>query len=186
MPRNRHSGRGHPIYAASGSVYDCITDGGRATEVGRDSGLLPGEDGYTAPGPDQLSLPDSSGGSAPGFPGGNPNQPLPQSRLQALSTISNPSQRAFQAQAWRHELAQGVEYHSVGLAGSDVSAVTFDFTDGSTVDATVHDGWYFAWWPNLNYPTSVNVTTTSGQTTTSTMPCQPDSNPCVFANDQQG
>jgi hypothetical protein len=52
------------------------------------------------------------------------------------------------------------------MAGNNVSAVTFDFTDGPTVDATVHNGWYFAWWPNLDNPTSVQITTTSGQTQT--------------------
>ena len=56
----------------------------------------------------------------------------------------------------------GVESDDFGMAGSDVSAVTFDFAGGLTVDATVQNGWYFAWWPTLDDPASVQITTTSG------------------------
>lgn len=55
---------------------------------------------------------------------------------------------------------------SYGRAGADVSAVTFTFADGSSVDATVENGWYFAWWPGGSRPTSVSVTANSTTVTT--------------------
>jgi hypothetical protein len=62
-------------------------------------------------------------------------------------------------------LAVGVESDVLGMAGSDVSEITFDLAGGLTVDATIQNGWYFAWWPGLDDgPTSVQITTTSGQT----------------------
>jgi hypothetical protein len=107
-----------------------------------------------APGPDQLGDPDGfGGGGALGFPGSG------------SSTASS-----------------GAEDVS-GLAGSEVSAVTFAFADGSSVDATVQNGWYFAWWPGDSWPTSVQVTTSSG-TLTSPMAvsaCLSEGNGCVFA-----
>lgn len=77
----------------------------------------------------------------------------------------------------------GQEEDVQGLAGSDVSAVAFEFSDGSTVDATVQNGWYFVWWPGDAWPTSVKVTTNS---TTSTSPmsvsaCRSEPSGCVFA-----
>lgn len=70
-----------------------------------------------------------------------------------------------------------------GLAGSDVSAVTFDFADGSTVDATVQNGWYFAWWPGDSWPTSVQVTTSSATLSSpmSVAACLSEATGCVFA-----
>jgi hypothetical protein len=70
-----------------------------------------------------------------------------------------------------------------GLAGSDVSAVTFDFANGSTVDATVQNGWYFAWWPGDSRPTTVQVTTSTGTLTSpmSVSACLSETTGCVFA-----
>jgi hypothetical protein len=62
----------------------------------------------------------------------------------------------------RNPNVYGVVRHAFGLAGRNVRAVSFSFAGGSVVRATVQHGWYFAWWPNMNYPTSVTVTTTSG------------------------
>ena len=106
-----------------------------------------------APGRDQLGDPSGFGGGAPGFPG---------------STNSTAS--------------RGEENVS-GLAGSDVSAVTFDFADGSKVDATVQHGWYFAWWPGDSWPTSVQVTTSSATLTSpmSVAACLSEATGCVFA-----
>lgn len=77
----------------------------------------------------------------------------------------------------------GQESDVQGLAGWDVSAVSLDFADGSAVDATVQNGWYFAWWPNGNWPTSVRVTTSKGILTSPMSPaaCRPDTTGCVFA-----
>jgi hypothetical protein len=108
-----------------------------------------------SPGPDQLGNPSGDGGGAPGFPGTD-------------GTTTTPG-----------------GYEDVhGLAGSDVSAVRFDFADGSTVNATVQNGWYFAWWPGDSWPTSVRVTTSSTGTLTSPMSvaaCVSEPTGCVFA-----
>jgi hypothetical protein len=106
-----------------------------------------------APGPDQLGDPAGFGGGAAGFPG-SANSGTP-----------------------------GSERNVSGLAGSDVSAVTFDFADGSTVEATVQNGWYFAWWPGDSWPTSVQVTTSSATLTSpmSVAACRSDATKCVFA-----
>jgi hypothetical protein len=77
----------------------------------------------------------------------------------------------------------GQEEDVQGLAGSDVTAVTFTFADGSAVDATVQNGWYFAWWPGDGWPNSVKVTTGSTTTTSpmSVAACHSQASGCVFA-----
>jgi len=52
-----------------------------------------------------------------------------------------------------------------GQAGSDVSAVSLDLADGSTVQATVQGGWFAAWWPGTSQATSATLTTSSGTST---------------------
>ena len=49
-----------------------------------------------------------------------------------------------------------------GRLGADVSAVTFDLTDGTKVTATVQNGWYVAWWPGAAEAKSVELTTPNG------------------------
>lgn len=74
-----------------------------------------------------------------------------------------------------------------GRAGSDVSAVTFAFANGKTVEATVENGWYFAWWPWTGFPTSAQVTTASG-TINSPMPgqqCTQQPSSCAFVGPAQ-
>ncbi len=78
-----------------------------------------------------------------------------------------------------HGLATG--NHAFGRAGRGVSAVKFTFTNKPTVTATVQHGWYFAWWPWASTPTSVQVTTTTG-TTTSPAHCVPATSGCVFSS----
>lgn len=149
----------HPV---ADQAFACITNGS--------GGTASQSSGFTAlrtpkPGADQITDVGGGAGGAPGFGGGDPNQPLPQSG-QAGSMRS-----AVQV--------TGVESDDFGMAGSDVSAVTFDFAGGATVDATVQNGWYFAWWPMLDDPSSVQITTTSGQTQTDECgsPSQPGSPP---------
>lgn len=79
--------------------------------------------------------------------------------------------------------SSGQEMDVQGLAGSDVSAVTFKFADGSTVGATVQNGWYFAWWPGERWPSSVRVTTSTGTLTSpmSVAACRSETTKCVFA-----
>jgi hypothetical protein len=142
------------VYHPTGSrVFACITNGsgGTATE---DSSF--GQGGIPKPGADEITNAGGGAGAAPGFAGGNTNQPLSQHR----------DESSARGQRLQRVVSRGVESNVFGMAGNDVSAVTFDFTDGLTVDATIQNGWYFAWWPTLDQPTSVQITTTSGQTQT--------------------
>jgi hypothetical protein len=136
------------VYLSGSRVFACITNGSRGTATQSSSF---GQRGLPKPGADQITDVGGGAGAAPGFAGGNPNQPLPESGQHSIVS------RAIQQ-------GSGVESDVLGTAGSDVIAVTFDFTDGLTVDATVQNGWYFAWWPTLDDPASVQITATSGQT----------------------
>jgi hypothetical protein len=64
-----------------------------------------------------------------------------------------------------------------GRAGTGVTAVTFELSDGTTVQATVTDGWYMAWWPGTVTATKAEITTASG-TTSVTPPAGPDLSRC--------
>lgn len=52
-----------------------------------------------------------------------------------------------------------------GRTGAGVTAVTIRRSDGSSVQATVHDGWYLAWWPGTVTATKAQITTPSGTST---------------------
>lgn len=147
--RGRYTAR---VYHPTDSqVFVCLTEG-HAGAGAQMSNF--GQRGIAKPSPDQITGLGGGAGAAPGFPGGNPNRLPPQYRNQT-SAIK---------QRFRRLLARGVESDMVGMAGSHVSAITFAFAGGVTVDATVHKGWYFAWWPTLDDPTSVQITTKPGQT----------------------
>ncbi|MCL2419200.1 MAG: hypothetical protein FWD04_07900 [Conexibacteraceae bacterium] len=59
-----------------------------------------------------------------------------------------------------------------GHIGAGVTAVTIDLSDGSSVQATVSNGWYMAWWPGSVTAAKAEVTTASG-TNTITFPSAP-------------
>ncbi|MEO9118356.1 MAG: hypothetical protein ABI355_04500 [Solirubrobacteraceae bacterium] len=114
-------------------------------------------------GPDQLGSPRSGADHLPGFPGSK-----------------GPGQ-------------PGLVNSASGPAGSGVSAVTFTFSDGSKVRATVENGLYFAWWPNGNTPATVTTKTNSGdrsspyQAPLATLrACQDNPGGCVFASAHPG
>lgn len=169
------------IYASGSSVNYCISDG-HTTHSSTGGGTL---GLYAAPGPDQLGLAAGGGGSAPGFPGANPNQPLPRQLLNAIQADpqfkNHPSLLAKEEAARRALLDHGVESNIVGRAGNTIATATFAFANGKTVTATVQNGWYFAWWPNIEQPTSVRVTTRDGKAITSQLDCKSGVNSCVFA-----
>lgn len=78
-----------------------------------------------------------------------------------------------------------------GRAGSDVSAVTLDLSDGTKVQATVSNGWYMAWWPGTTTATTADVTTPSGTTSISvpappTAPACPQGAQCTAGYSQSG
>jgi hypothetical protein len=52
-----------------------------------------------------------------------------------------------------------------GRTGAGVSAVTIERSDGTSVQATVTNGWYLAWWPGTVTATNAEVTTASGTST---------------------
>ena len=52
-----------------------------------------------------------------------------------------------------------------GRTGAGVTAVTIERSDGSSVQATVANGWYLAWWPDTVAATNAEVTTASGTST---------------------
>jgi len=54
-----------------------------------------------------------------------------------------------------------------GRTGAGVTAVTIQRSDGSSVQATVANGWYLAWWPGTVSATNAEISTASG---TSTVP----------------
>jgi hypothetical protein len=57
-----------------------------------------------------------------------------------------------------------------GRTGADVTAVTIDRSDGSSVQATVAHGWYLAWWPGTRAATSAKITAGSGSSSVSFPP----------------
>lgn len=59
-----------------------------------------------------------------------------------------------------------------GRTGAGVTAVTIQRSDGSSVQATVSNGWYLAWWPGTVTATRAQITSASG-TSTMTFPATP-------------
>ena len=49
-----------------------------------------------------------------------------------------------------------------GRTGAGVSGVTLILADGTTVQATVDNGWYLAWWPGAEQVTSARLSTSAG------------------------
>jgi hypothetical protein len=64
-----------------------------------------------------------------------------------------------------------------GRAGTGVTAVTFELSNGTSVQATVTGGWYMAWWPGTVTATDAEVTTASG-TTSVAVPAGPNLAQC--------
>ncbi len=52
-----------------------------------------------------------------------------------------------------------------GRTGDGVSAITLALDDGTSVQATVANGWFVAWWPGAQSVKSAEITTPSGTTT---------------------
>jgi hypothetical protein len=164
-------------YASGDQINVCISDG-RSTNSNSGGGSFSLD---ALPGPDQLGSPVGGGGEARGFPGANDKQPLPKSVEAGLKANPRLKNNPALLAARERMLDEGFENHLIGHAGRDITAVTFVFAGHKTVKATVENGWYFAWWPNLNAPTSVRVTTGYGKTITSDANCRPGKDSCLFA-----
>jgi hypothetical protein len=66
-----------------------------------------------------------------------------------------------------HATERGGDAYSVaeGRTGTGVTGVTLTLGDGSTVQATVGNGWFVAWWPSSQVVTSAQLASSSGTTT---------------------
>jgi hypothetical protein len=60
-----------------------------------------------------------------------------------------------------------------GPTGAGVTGVTITRSDGSSVQATVKNGWYLAWWPGTEHAVTARVASPSG-TSTESFPAAPD------------
>ncbi len=60
-----------------------------------------------------------------------------------------------------------------GAIADGVTGVTITRSDGSSVQATVKNGWYLAWWPGTERAVTAQVTSASG-TGTQSFPAAPD------------
>jgi hypothetical protein len=170
------------IEVSNGKLYSCVTGQNpqqpspaiKITDFGAVS---------EAPGTEQITAPyQLQSGVGAGYIG--PFVPAPPANAPQAQILNVLAQREL----------HGFGLNAVGQAGSDVSAVSFTFANGETVSATLQNGWYFAWWPWIDEPTSVTVTTSSGTlnspvtgqggiTRKSIVPgCQPDTAGCVFAS----
>jgi hypothetical protein len=60
-----------------------------------------------------------------------------------------------------------------GRIGAGVTGVTIARSDGTSVQATVKNGWYLAWWPGTEHATTAQVTSATG-TSAQAFPTGPD------------
>ena len=54
---------------------------------------------------------------------------------------------------------------TAGRVGADVTGLTVVLPDGTSVEATVANGWFAAWWPEGGAPQAARITTATGTTT---------------------
>ncbi len=112
---------------------------------------------------------------------------------------SSTSTRTITAPAGQLQFSGGVTRDSAGSqltladgrTGAGVTAVAFDLSDGTTVQATVSGGWYMAWWPGASTATKAEVTTSSGTTSlpvpaAPTLPACPAGARCTAGYSQSG
>lgn len=76
---------------------------------------------------------------------------VPNGQIQLMSSTSERAGQAFS--------------FADGRTGAGVRAVTLTLDDGTSVQATVGNGWYLAWWPSGHAVKSAQVTTPSGLST---------------------
>jgi hypothetical protein len=144
------------VNSATASYQACISNG---VWDGGSTGVMGGPlNANAAPGPDQLGIPDGGAMNGAGFPGASADY---RGQLPAWWSALTGHQRS---------VSRGIEQNLAGLAGHNVRSVTLVFNRGVTVNATVENGWYFAWWPGAALPDTIKVTTNAGTTSNSPMP----------------
>lgn len=141
---------------ATASYQACVSNG---VWGGDGTGVMGGPlNANAAPGADQLGIPADGAMSGVGFPGLGAGF---RGRIPAWWSALTGRQRRANSD---------IEQNLVGRAGRNVRSVTLVFDRGAAVNATVENGWYFAWWPGAALPDTVKVTTSSGTTSSSPMP----------------
>jgi hypothetical protein len=80
-------------------------------------------------------------------------------------TVTVPAGRILLSSS--HARSRAGDAYSVaeGRAGAGVTGVTLTLDDGSTVQATVGNGWFVAWWPSSHVVKSAELATASGTAT---------------------
>lgn len=87
------------------------------------------------------------------------------SESQASSPVAVPDGRVLLAGVHRSERDGKAFGFAFGRTGAGVSAVTLALADGTTVQATVANGWFVAWWPTAQQLKSAEMTTPAGTST---------------------
>jgi len=139
------------VYVVEGSVYTCLYFPRYDAVSSEPMGPL-----RRAPRADRLSVPYVAGG------GSSSAGPLPGQ----LSSIRKG--HVTSAMLLEHARLTAGDYYgywALGQVGSGISAVTFRFANRPSVVATVQHGWYFAWWPWYQDPSSVIAQTSTGVVT---------------------
>ena len=142
----------------------------------------------SAPTPDRLSLPYSELGGM-----GQGRQPPP--RLFKGETPAQRRRQMLASMSARRARLTGGGYgpYLIGRAGSEVVSATVHFADGAMKAAVLQNGWYFLWWPAVDRPTTISITTPTGSISSHVKPsgfgrvalaseCRPGSPGCVFVS----
>jgi hypothetical protein len=146
-------------------VYICMSSGRRGDTLLTSASLHFA--GFSRPGVSQLGYPDNAGGSLKGFTG----KPLVGDELGRHVLPIRSVRRGNRIIRMQPISAVRI---AAGLAGKNVTAISFTFSHHVTVKATIQNGWYFAWWPGHALPWHAKVATSNGATVTSPMPWSND------------
>lgn len=87
------------------------------------------------------------------------------SQSQSSNPVNVPADQVQLASAHRSDRGNRAFGFAYGRTGTDVSAVTLVLDDGTSVQATVANGWFIAWWPGSQQLESANLTTPAGSST---------------------
>jgi hypothetical protein len=101
--------------------------------------------------------------------------------------VSVPDGQILFSSAHRTDRAGQAFSFSDGRTGAGVTGVTLLLDNGTTVQATVGNGWFVAWWPGGNQVKSAQITTPAGvKTQTFNFPPEGATPPGSQASESQG
>lgn len=158
--------RGHYtalVMNVGGQLYGCISSGDQFVM----NGLLGGGLGTSIPAP-AVSIPSGEGDVVSG--------PLVDklSRILGAKSLTPAEQQAALSQGGSNgnvsDYGPGSVNEFFGWAGTGVTGVAVVLADGTVVQASLGNGWYFVWWPGAQdalaaVPVAMQVTNTAGTTT---------------------